>query len=79
MASSTDVAVEIDADTDRRIKALANVRRRRIHTTPRGAPNPASGSAPRGLAQFRSPRALPAQIVVDKIESRYTLGGELGR
>jgi calcium/calmodulin-dependent protein kinase I len=42
MASSTDVAVEIDADTDRRIKALAN-------------------------------------IVVDKIESRYTLGGELGR
>jgi hypothetical protein len=73
------VAVEIDADTDRRIKALANVRRRRA--TPLLPPphSPASGSAPRGLAQFAHPARCPPQIVVDKIESRYTLGGELGR
>ena len=79
MASSTDVAVEIDADTDRRIKALANVRRRRAMPL---LPPPHSHClrlrAARSCA-IRSPRALPAQIVVDKIESRYTLGGELGR
>ena len=34
---------------------------------------------PRGLAQFAHPARCPPQIVVDKIESRYTLGGELGR
>ncbi len=79
MASSTDVAVEIDADTDRRIKALANVRRR-VFTPALGSSfPPASGSAPRGLAQFAHPARCPPQIVVDKIESRYTLGGELGR
>ena len=79
MASSTDVAVEIDADTDRRIKALANVRRRRIHTRAVGSSFTCLRLRAARSSAIRSPRALPAQIVVDKIESRYTLGGELGR
>ena len=79
MASSTDVAVEIDADTDRRIKALANVRRRRIHTCAVGSSSTCLRLRAARSCAIRSPRALPAQIVVDKIESRYTLGGELGR